>query len=679
VIAFLFWAVIATLAVSPPLVGAQTSPSTTAPVQLPQVEVRDERLGEPQLVRETSTFATVVDTSDATSRLESVADVLAESVGVQVRRFGGLGAFSTVSIRGSTPSQVEVYLDNVLLNRANAGLVDLSSLPLDNVERIEIYRGFTPLQLGAGSIGGAINLVTRPVMGATTNVVSGSYGSFDTRKFTLYRSQGFDTSGYLVLFNYTGSDNDFEFLDDNGTRFTTLDDTITTRRNNDFNSFSINAKGEATVAQWTLTLGDDFFTKDQGVPGQTSLQSDSARLDVWRNIATLRLERKQFPLPTTDVVVQFAHTWEREDFKDPRGEIGVGVQDQENTTHTFSANSLLNLYLAEWGQIVGLFLEWRYETFRSVNNLPELRGEPPDEGPLQRRANIIVALQDEILLFNERLSIRPLLRYQFVDSNFGAQPGLGPVRLDSARDDQEHLFSPSIGVKYRLTTFLDLKGNVGQYMRVPTLFELFGDRGTTLGNPELTPESSVNWDLGFIFTLQPAGVVNRLFLEYAYFASDAEDLIVFVQNSQATARALNIGSAQIRGHEVSWSVTALQHLRLYGNYTFQDAEDTSNTFSRGNALPGRPRHELHQAIELFADRGKIVYEVEYIADNFLDRANAFVVDSRVLHNVSLTVLPFGKALKFTLEAKNITDNQIEDFRGFPLPGRSFFGTVEGRF
>jgi iron complex outermembrane receptor protein len=115
-------------------------------------------------VRETSTFATVVDTSDATSRLESVADVLAESVGVQVRRFGGLGAFSTVSIRGSTPSQVEVYLDNVLLNRANAGLVDLSNLPVDNVESIEIYRGFT-LQLGAGSIGGAINLVTRPVMG----------------------------------------------------------------------------------------------------------------------------------------------------------------------------------------------------------------------------------------------------------------------------------------------------------------------------------------------------------------------------------------------------------------------------------------------------------------------------------------------------------------------------------
>jgi iron complex outermembrane receptor protein len=265
-----------------------------APTILAPVEVRGQRLGVEQVVRETSTFATVVDTSEATSKVSSVADVLSESVGVQVRRFGGLGAFSTVSIRGSTPNQVEVYLDNILQNPANAGLVDLGSLPLDNIERIEIYRGFAPMQLGAGSIGGAINLVTRPVAGETTNLASASYGSFNTRKVTLYRSQGFDQLGYLVLFNYTGSAGDFTFLDDNGTRFNTLDDQVTTRRNNDFNAFTINAKGEAIVRSWQITLSNDAFIKDQGVPGQSSIQSELARLDAWRNVATLRLEKKPF-------------------------------------------------------------------------------------------------------------------------------------------------------------------------------------------------------------------------------------------------------------------------------------------------------------------------------------------------------------------------------------------------
>ena len=192
-----------------PLATAQPAVSPAPPTQLPAVEVRGQQPGDGQLGRDTSAFATVIDTSEATSRVQSAADILSESVGVQVQRFGGLGAFSTVSVRGSTPNQVEVYLNNVLLNRANAGLVDLGNLPLDNVERIEVYRGFAPLHLGAGSIGGAINLVTRQVAGTTANSVSASYGSFDTRKFTLYRSQGFDTLGYLWLFNYTESDNDF--------------------------------------------------------------------------------------------------------------------------------------------------------------------------------------------------------------------------------------------------------------------------------------------------------------------------------------------------------------------------------------------------------------------------------------------------------------------------------------
>jgi outer membrane cobalamin receptor len=81
-------------------------------LQLPTLEVRDERLDSAAIVRDTSTFATVVDTEAATARVDTVADLLTDTVGVQVRRFGGLGAFSTVSIRGSTPNQVDVFLDN---------------------------------------------------------------------------------------------------------------------------------------------------------------------------------------------------------------------------------------------------------------------------------------------------------------------------------------------------------------------------------------------------------------------------------------------------------------------------------------------------------------------------------------------------------------------------------------
>jgi len=75
-------------------------------------------------------------------------------------------------------------------------------------------------------MGGAIQLVTRQVTSQIHNRANISYGSFDTRKVSLYRSQSFAKHdiGYLALFNYTESDGDFDFLDDNGTRFNTRDD-----------------------------------------------------------------------------------------------------------------------------------------------------------------------------------------------------------------------------------------------------------------------------------------------------------------------------------------------------------------------------------------------------------------------------------------------------------------------
>src|SRR5688572_13576409 len=48
---------------------AQYSPGAAAPLQLAPVEVRSQRLGAEQVVRETSTFATTIDTTEATAKV----------------------------------------------------------------------------------------------------------------------------------------------------------------------------------------------------------------------------------------------------------------------------------------------------------------------------------------------------------------------------------------------------------------------------------------------------------------------------------------------------------------------------------------------------------------------------------------------------------------------------------
>ena len=91
------------------------------------------------------------------------------------------------SVRGSTSSQVAVYVDGVLMNLGSEAAVDLSSIPVDDVERIEVYRGYVPAQFGAQSMGGVINVVTKNPRKPQTALSLG-VGSFGRFKGTLSHS-----------------------------------------------------------------------------------------------------------------------------------------------------------------------------------------------------------------------------------------------------------------------------------------------------------------------------------------------------------------------------------------------------------------------------------------------------------------------------------------------------------
>ncbi|MGH7290574.1 MAG: TonB-dependent receptor, partial [Myxococcota bacterium] len=128
-----------------------------------------------------SAFATVIDARDYDERFATVEEVLEQTPGVRVRRFGGLGSYSTASIRGSKSEQVLVLLDGVRLNSAERGAVDLSTIPLRQVERIEVTRGGGAARFGTGAEGGVISITTRkPTPGRSSADASLSAGTHGT-------------------------------------------------------------------------------------------------------------------------------------------------------------------------------------------------------------------------------------------------------------------------------------------------------------------------------------------------------------------------------------------------------------------------------------------------------------------------------------------------------------------
>jgi iron complex outermembrane receptor protein len=643
---------------------------------LGEVTVHARREPEKTVAQERTAFATVVETSEKTSEVESVSDVLAETVGVQVRRFGGLGAFSTLSIRGSAANQVQIYLDGVPVSRARNEVVNLATLPLDGVDHIEVYRNSAPIAFGRSGPGGVVNIVTKSPGDKPRTMISASYGSFETRKVDVERSARHGPWEYLLFGNYMGTAGDFTFLDDNGTptEINPFDDVEATRQNNGFDAVDLIVKGGYRVSERTaLRLTNETFYKDGGVSGPGSIQSRDASLEQLRTLTHFRSELRGLGTDALDLRVTAHALYDRSQFRDRAGEIGIGREDNDNRTIAVGGDALFTYY---WGdhQVPGLLVEVGHEGF-----VPRSLLDPENAGPDQQRLRTTVAAQDEVYLWGERLLVVPAVRWEWVRDESSGAPAEDGL-LEEPRERADSFTSPRLGARLEVAPGLDLLGNIGRAFRPPNLGELFGDRGLVKANPDLRPEEATNRDVGLRFRRSNLGVVEDVRFEYAYFDNEIDDLILLIPFSRAVFKPINVSAARIRGHEAALSARAWGHVSIAANYTQQDAIDVGvEPWTHGKRLLGLPEHEFYVRGELYNDWGRLFYDVNLIGDNFGDRRNLRRIPSRDFHGLGLSLTPPRTGLTVTFEVKNLTDEQTVDFYGFPLPGRAFFGTVRYAF
>ena len=107
---------------------------------LPEVRVERPRIVSPARRRLPTGFVTEIQLGASGRAFETLSEALGEAAGVHVEQYGGLGAFSTMSLRGAPAGQVVVLLDGSPLSSAAHGIVSLADLPATAVERVEIYR-----------------------------------------------------------------------------------------------------------------------------------------------------------------------------------------------------------------------------------------------------------------------------------------------------------------------------------------------------------------------------------------------------------------------------------------------------------------------------------------------------------------------------------------------------------
>jgi len=612
--------------------------------------------------------ATVLTPQPERARSRTLPDLLEESAGVTVRRFGGVGSFATVSLRGTGANQVTLFLDGIPLRAAESGTVDLSTLPLAALARVELYRGTSPVGLGGQGIGGVVNLVTvSPTRPRTT--VSASGGRFATYQGALTHARSAGRLHLLAHLDLLHTAGDFPFDDDNGTPLNPADDTRHRRRNNRQEQASLLLKvdGPAGAGRWRAT--SLTFARSAGVPGLAPLSSTEAHLSQGREIAALAWEGERGSL--AHLTARLFGEVERLRFTDRLGEVGVGRQANEETTT--SVGLTVKGVREVGGQRITLLGQGLGERYRATNRLAEPAAATP-----QGRRVVTLAAEDRIDLVGGRLTVAPTVRYERYLYDFsGTVNFAGMVRELGGRSDVGHL-TPKLGLRWEATEALSLRANVGRYVREPSFSELFGDRGALLGNPDLRAERGTTWDVGGEWEgdLGPLAV----HLAYTYFHLDLHDLIQLVQTSQRVARPENAAAATIRGHEVEGR-TRLGRLRLTASWTHQTSKDRSgDAFADGNPLPGRPRDEVAARASWEGERFAPFYGLHYQADRPLDRANLAVVAARTLHDVGVRWQPRGdRGPTVTVEIDNLTNDATADVAGFPLPGRTARAGVVWKF
>ncbi|WP_197475640.1 TonB-dependent receptor plug domain-containing protein, partial [Oleiphilus sp. HI0043] len=225
-------------------------------------------------------LVTVIKKEDFSSDAVSVADIVERQVGVQVRDLGGFGSFSSVSVRGSSSKQVNVYLDGVLLNGSYQGAVDLSQFLLGAVEQVEIYRGNVPIYLEQAGIGGAINIKTSGGARKAGGLLSSSLGSEGIKRAAASYKGSLDTLNYLFSAEHFSADNDYTVINTNDTPDYYADDYDQNKNNNDVVHTSLLASFNEQVNEaYRFSLTTQYSNKEQGVPEIQNLADNDATYD----------------------------------------------------------------------------------------------------------------------------------------------------------------------------------------------------------------------------------------------------------------------------------------------------------------------------------------------------------------------------------------------------------------
>ncbi|MDX5365570.1 MAG: TonB-dependent receptor [Alphaproteobacteria bacterium] len=626
-----------------------------APAQAEEAEITTPELLisagiEPVPTKEAASSYTII-TADEIEKFQyrDVTDALRSVPGLHIVETGARGTLTSVFTRGASSNQTLVMVNGLAVNDPSSpgGAANLASIPLDNVDRIEVVRGPQSALYGSQAIGGVINIITKRGSSeprSTLRVEGGTLGTLNT-----YASTGgsfSDTDYFFSLGREATNGNDITPSrlhggmgdEKDGSELFSASGSVGTRLNENLNAslFVQYSDSETDTDEDGSTAGfvntyqnyDSIFEmKRLFVSGDISGRFYGNK---WRPKLALGYTRQQ-----TD----------SSDHPDAGGSVNLITTENLGETLTASFDNAVDLHPSHRLTFSVSHTIDKFESngFRDFNGFVITLDSKADT------SNTAVYLADH-MTFGERLFATVSTRYDMPE-------------------DHDNRFSFTIAPGYyHPETDTRLTFTYGTGFKIPSLYQRFGFDPNNfgnfyIGNPNLKPEKSKGWEAG----IEQGFFDGKALAGATWFDTEVEDAVAIVFIG-FDSTAVNIEEFKAKGIEAFVEINPLDRLtaRIDYTWTIVDADVFTNTMTR------RPRHKVGLTTSYEPWSGTVFSANAQWIDPYRDVPRdgfGFYVYPAPYTVVNIAAShKLNDSVKLTAAVNNLLDKQYEPAHGFEAPG-----------
>ena len=654
---------------------------------------------EARMVREQAMPVSVISMKQLQGTVSDIQGILAKTVGVTVRSTGGVGSASRLSVRGLEGKRIGFFIDEAPMND-QSDFLDLNDIPVDMIDRIEIYKGVVPSKFGGSSMGGAVNIVLKEYPDHYADL-SYTHESFNVNKAQTVFKRNLRGSGLVI-----GAGGGYTYADNSYTMESPYVKGLQIRRDHD-NFRKLLLGGSLKARKW-------WFDKVEIEPAyvQTYKEIQGIETDIRQAHTTSRavllsnklekddflLEGLDFDMTTAVAYTEYSlidtarlwYDWNGNAYPTPSplgGELGNRFPSESFNRKATLINKLNLEYLIDKNHSVSL---------NSVVSLAD--GYPSDE--LKERSlgkkidfdsrmrSWVAGLSYDFHTTDDRFLNSLTGRYYWYKTHTQYQNIYVNMPPEDISIDKSS-FGVSDAMRYRITPAFMVKLSGGYDVRIPAENELLGDGYSVIPSEKLMPERNLSANASLLYDVagtHPSNLQVELSGYYMYL----QDMIRYAKGMLG-AQYQNFGEMRTLGAELEIKADVLPFLYLYGNVTYQDLRDVRDyeegsslpNSTKGKRMPNIPYFMANAGVEfhrenLFGGRGQntrlfadLAFVEEYLYDfEFTENAKRRIPRSTTV-DLGFEHSFMDQRLFLSGKIRNITDAKVLSEFNQPLPGRSF--------